>query len=394
MLARSGALRASPTSSDPRPAAASGATRGPALATLFAAFFAAAAAAEPPVAVLPIFDGGGTDSFLQLDLGDGDGHLYDRLDRGRPSEIRRRFLEQNLFRQIGRPTDQPAIAGEFLLGPIVDSGGVSRAAFCVETTTGWVAILEDVGRGDELGKISTALGRPFEGLATQDGNYALLMRRDSSGRTDGAYLYHATTGRGRYYGGLRKLETAPPEVTVGPLPQLAGRVAAAPLLSREQTVGYLVLDGGNGDLYFLDLANDPSRIAARKSQLNLSEVFSEPGPHPTPQRFVAVPIEDDDEITRQLFVLDVSNGEIAVLSNLDPRGAAVPSYQKSPRKLYDVLREQPSEEPRVIATVPARAGNGEVEGLYLVDSRTRAVVYVDQPGSAAQLTLRRVSISP
>jgi len=393
MLARSGALRASPTSPGLRPAAAPGATPRPALAVLLASLVAAAAAAEPPVAVLPIFDGGGTDSFLQLDLGDGDGHLYDRLDRGRPSEIRRRFLEQNLFRQIGRPTDQPAIAGEFLLGPIVDSGGVSRAALCVETTTGWVAIFEDVGRGDELGKISTALGRPFEGLATQDGNYALLMRRDASGRTDGAYLYHATTGRGRYYGGLRKLETAPPEVTV-PLPQLAGRVAAAPILSREETAGYLVLDGGNGDLYLLDLANDPARIAARKSPLTLAEVFSEPGPHPTPQRFVAVPIEDDDEITRQLFLLDVSNGEIAVLSNLDPRGAAVPSYQKSPRQLYDVLRGQPSEEPRVIAAVPARAGNGEVEGLYLVDSRTRAVVYVDQPASAAQLTLQRVSISP
>lgn len=222
-------------------------------------------------------------------------------------------------RSAGRP-DQGAVPGEILLAPIRAADGSTRAAIFVETSTGYLALLDQVGRNNQLGTISVAIGRPFEPIASMDGNYALLMRRDSAGRTEGAYLYHATSGRGFYYGGLRKLETDVTAAAVADLPQLSGRVAAAPIQSsREQTRSYLLADGGNGELYFADLSGNAARFAIRKSALNLSTVFAQPGSHQSPQRFVAVPILANDDHTQHVLIVDVTSGAMALVESVDQR---------------------------------------------------------------------------
>ncbi len=363
------------------------------LVGLVCALAAPAAAQErAPRVPLPLYSGG-TESFISLDLGTGDCYLTDRL-KSDPLRIRARGLGQNLFIEIGRPADQPAFAGEILLAPVLGSDSSTRAAVFVETSTGYLAFLDQVGRGNRLGEIRVALGRPFEPIASRDGNYALLMRRDSAGRTDGAYLYHATSGRAVYYGGLRKLETDVAAAAVEGLPRLAGRVTAAPLQStREQTISYLVADGGSGELYFFDLSvRDPARVTVRKSALHLSEAFSEAGPHATPQRFVAVPLLDDDDRTRHVLVVDASSGALALVEGVDRQ----PALRSSTANLYAAIDDSRSGEaaggPRLVTAVPALEGGGRTVGVWLVDGATGAVAYVENPDAPERTAVRRVAV--
>ncbi len=359
---------------------------------LLALAMPSAAQERSPRVALPLY-AGGTESFISLDLGSGACSLTDRL-KSDPRRIRARGLGQNLFTEIGRPTDQPAFAGEILLAPILGGDGSTRAAMFVETSTGYVAFLDGVGRGNRLGEISVGLGRPFEPIASMDGNYALLMRRDSAGRTDGAYLYHATTGRGFYYGGLRKLETVVEVAAVEGLPQLTGRVAAAAVqTTREQTVSYLIADGGSGELTFFDLStSSPARIAVRKSPLSLTEVFPQPGPHPTPQRFVAVPILADDDRTRHVLIVDASSGALALVEGVDRQ----PVLRALRPNLYTTIGgdSRPGEATgqRVVTAVPGVASNGRTGGVWLVDSLTGAVVWLENPGFPGQASARRVTV--
>ncbi len=354
---------------------------------LLAVALPAAAQERSPRVALPLYSGG-TESFISVDLGSGDCYLTDQL-KSDPLRVRARGLRQNLFTEIGRPTDQGAVAGEILLAPILGGDGSTRAAIFVEASTGYVAFFDGVGRSNRLGEISVALGRPFEPIASMDGNYALLLRRDSAGRTDGAYLYHATTGRGFYYSGLRKLETVVEAVAVQGLPQLTGRVAAAAIqTTREQTVSYLVADGGSGELTFFDLStSSPARIAVRKSPLTLTEVFPQPGPHATPQRFVAVPILDDDDRTRHVFVVDASSGAMALVENVDRQPALKPLRPN----FYTAIGVEEAGA-RVVTAVPGVSSNGRTAGIWLVDSSSGAVVWVENPGFPGQASARKVTV--
>ena len=359
------------------------------LCLLLVSSWAAAAQRAPALAVLPIYDGSGIRSFFQFNTGNGEGLLIDRLRD--PLQVRARVVQQNPYREIGRPLDQPAIAGEILLAPIRSSDGSTRAAFFVEASTGYVAFFDQAGRGGKLGEIQVVLGRPFQEIASGDGNYAMLMRRGGSGRTDGAYVYHATSGRALLYRGLRQLTTDSTPVAVRNLPQLSGKVAAIDLQSaREDTRAFLVADGGNGDLYFfeLDPGNDV-RVTVRKSRLNLTEVFPELGAQATARRFLLSPLVASDDRTQHVFVLDATSGEMALVENLD---GSRPVLRKIVVNLYESIRFEPSSESTVWSAVPNLASNGQTIGIWLLDSLTRTTVYVDNPDSPGQTVIRRVAI--
>ncbi|MEM8998472.1 MAG: hypothetical protein AAGF23_27045, partial [Acidobacteriota bacterium] len=139
--------------------------------------------------------GGVTEEYFSVDLATGRVALADQLRR-EPETVRLRRTDMNLFQEIGRPANQPAQPGEMLLMPIRESDGSVRTAMLVESSTGYTAFFDEVGRNDELGQIITTIGRPFGPLAAEDLNFVLLPRRDGSGKTVGAYLYHGTTGKG------------------------------------------------------------------------------------------------------------------------------------------------------------------------------------------------------
>ncbi len=340
-----------------------------------------------PAVALPLIVGD-TDRFFYFDLGNGSGYLADRLRD--PLQIRVRLSTQNLFGAIGRPTEESAVAGEILLGPIFVSSTRVGASLFVEASTGYVAFFDEAGRNNQLGKVSVALGRPFAPLRSTDGNYALLMRRDGSGRTEGAYLYHATTGRGLYYGGLRGLETDSRVATITNLPALTGRVAAAAIQSgREETWTYFVADGGNGEIYYFDLDDrQPARVAVRKSSSVLTEVFPEPGTQPAPVRFLAVPILAVDDRTQHIFVLDASSGDMALVEDVDSQQ---PALRKAALNLHTATGLTTSTEPRHWTSVPNLSTSGQTIGIWLRDSVTRNWVYLDNPDSPAEMTVRTVA---
>ncbi|MCP4660622.1 MAG: hypothetical protein GY856_34920 [bacterium] len=361
------------------------------LASLSSPALGQSIAVVPPVAALPSYGGGGaSESFLTFRLGDGEAYLVDRLRRD-PLALRRRRLAENLFAAVGRAADQPATTGEILLGPIHSGDGSVRAALYVETPIGYVAYFNQLGRGSRIGEFSSAIGRPFAPLAAADGNFALLMRRDGSGKTTTAYLYHATTGKCLYFAEVNKLETDLEAVATSPLPTLTGRVAATELRAgSEATAGYLVVDSGNGDLYFCDL--DPARagqLAVHKSARNLFEVFSREARYPSPRRFLPVSIQESSRQTRHVLIFDAATGEMALVENVDDR-ARTPALRQVGRNV-DTSFQASDRMTRVFAAVPNVTGNGATIGVWLVDNQTGAVVYVANPAVPAAVTVTRVA---
>ena len=337
-----------------------------------------------PVAAVTDYSGSSTDGFFHLDLGNGGVYYVDRLEN---NLVRTRLLGQNAFSEIGRPTDQGAWLGEILLGPIRAADGSLQAVLFVESSTGYVAFFDEPGRGSLLGKISTAIGRPFEPIASGDRHFALLMRRAGSGRTEGAYLYHGPTGRTLHLDGLRKLEPDGAVVELAAWPQIAGPVSTASLQnSREETIAYLLADPTTGVLHRVNLVSTPSRVSLRPSILNLFDAFDGEAPHPVANRLALVGLQDDSDATRGVFVADAGSGEIAVIDGIEGNA---PVVRRLGQNLYDVLGREVSTLPRSLALVPGDSG-GETETVYVIDSLTRQVVRVENPSQPGAVLLRNL----
>ncbi len=367
------------------------------LAILLLAAFAVAApavlraqspAVRAPVMALPQDSASGTDDFYYLDLGNGTLIHVDQLRRD-PLTARAQRLRQNPFREIGRPVDQPAAAGEILLAPIHFAPRVARAALFVESSTGYVTFYDQLGKNGTFGRILTVIGRPFAALAAADGNFALLMRHNSDGRTVGAFLYHAGSGRGLYLRRLNRLDTEAPTAAAAGFPKLTGRVAAAEIQVFERTTGYLAADAGDGSLRYLDL--DGSTVTVRDAGIGLYPTFSAEAANPADRRFAAVPIRNSQETTTHVLFADAATGELAVLEGVEDTSRR-PAVRKLGVDLYTALGTTPAAGWRTLTAVPGVAGNGSTSGVWLIDSLTRRLAFVggaETPGSA---TVRRVNV--
>ena len=342
------------------------------------------------VLLLPNTDAtGASDDYLSISLANGGGYQVDRLERD-PLNLRSRSLSENLFRIIGRATDQAAYDGEVFFAPVTATGGGTRAALYVETAIGYAAYFENPGRGGKLGQVVTLTTRPFEEIAAADGNYALLMRQDSGGRTEGAFLYHATTGKAIYLGGLRKLEITPQTRQTAPLPALGGKVAlAAVQAGSEATAFYVVLDATSGEIHFFDVGSGAAhRIQARKSDLDLFEAFDREGTHTSARRFVAVPVNASENRTEHVFIADAVTGQSAVLEFVTDANVDMRLSPAAPIG----ARLSGEGGARVFSAIPRVTSTGATLGLWLVDSQSRRTVYVDRPGLPAEMTVTPVTI--
>lgn len=343
----------------------------------------AAAQNDSPLITLPRFGGGDQpDLFLYFDHSHGGGYLLEGLRRA-PTQLRSKRLTDNLFQQIGRAAGQGAIPGEILLMPIFSSRDTVRDALFVETSTGYVAYLDEFAKNDKLGTLVTAIGRPFGPLAAGDGNFVLLPRRDSSGRTDGAYLYHGTTGKAMYISGLAKLSPDLKGVATVDLPKFEGRFAAAEILNGGATVSYLLADAASGKVSYLDLASGaPERLVVRQTAIDLATAFTADKLNPSLQRFVLEPLQDGGA-TRHVLVADVASGLIGLID--DPLGQA--RLRILPQSLYNVLRPAAGDLPRTFATVR----NG-MDGVWVLDSLSGGLVYIANPTVPAELRISSVGI--
>ena len=345
-----------------------------------------AQSARAPIIALPQDATGGTDDYYYLDLGSGVLTRVDQLRRD-PVGVRVQRLAQNVFQNIGRPTSQPAADGEILLEPIHTAPRNARAALFVETSTGYVAYYDQLGKGGNFGEITTVIGRPFAPLAATDGNFALLMRHDGNGRTVGAFLYHAGSGRGFYLPRLNKLEIDATAATADGFPPLTGHVAAAELQSSERTTGYLVADAADGSLRFLDLSG--TNVSVRDASIGLYPTFAADAAEPAARRFTAAPIRNSSETTTHVLFVDIATGELAALEDVEAPGRR-PVLRKLAADLYAVLGTAADAGWRTIAAVPGVGSSGATRGIWLIDSLTRRAAFVqgaETPGSA---TVRRV----
>ncbi|MEL7058881.1 MAG: hypothetical protein AAGN46_02525 [Acidobacteriota bacterium] len=362
-------------------------------------------AAEPPPAppiapvegtavILALTDTGGqSDQMFAFDLSSGGGRHFDRLDRVGP-RLRLRGLDRNLFEMLGRSPDVPAEVGEIFLEPIYLGNGSVDSAILVESSTGWMAYLADVGRRDPvLGELRTLIGRPFDSLAAVGGQFSLFSRRNSTGQTIGAYLYHAASGRAVYLGGLEDLEIDPPVVAVEGLPTLAGRPSAAALLQGERSVGYVL--AGNARL--LMLAADEAQVSrlSPSAEIDLVAMFGAEVTQPTPQRFAVMPVQNSDDDTIALWLLDTGNGTLSELR--EPLGVLRGEIRSPrPRQLRDDLLDRlggprPQNE-RVLTLVPANASNGATVGAWIVDSAGRPMLFASRDAESGRVTLERVEL--
>jgi len=346
-------------------------------------------AAKAPLTALPQDSTSGTNDFYTLDLANGSMQHVDRLRRD-PLRIRARRLRQNLFQEIGRPIAQPAGVGEILIEPIRSSDMSARSALFVETSTGYAAYFDQLGKNDVFGRIVTLIGRPFESLAATDGRFALLMRHDGNGRTEGAYLYHASSGRAAFLNGIVKLDPDVTATAVPGFPKLAGHPAIVELQVSERTTGYLIIDSADGSLRFLDLS-DSGRLSARDGTVSMFPTFAAETTTPTAARFVAAPVRNSNETTTHALFVDVTTGSLAVLEGLEDT-ATRPSFTLLTANVYRAIGASAGSGPRAVAAVAGRSADGKTAGVWLVDSVSRAIVFaqsLETPGSA---TVRRVAL--
>ncbi len=326
---------------------------------------------------------GSTDTFIYFDSTDGRGFLVDRLTRN-PQQLRRQLLSENLFGVMGRPENQPALAGEVQLLPLHSANGSVRSAVLVETSTGYLAYFDAFARKQKLGQMITTIGRPFSRLAAVDGAFALLPRRARNGRTEAIYLYHAPTGGCLMVTDIYNLSTEPGVTQVVDLPTMS-RIAAVSLEGASGTRGFLLVDQAGGRLFFLDIdPAAPARPTARRSPLALTRLFPESLNDTADQRFLPIPLQGGGK-TLSVLLIHTPSGALGLLDGLSDD--APPSLVPLTANLSAVLA--PSEEPRQLTAIP-RLVSGTTRGVWLLDAASGSLAYIDSPLTPTELRVGRV----
>lgn len=350
--------------------------------------------AQPPVrgpgavAAVPRLDtSAGVAEFFYFDLDRGDGFVIDPSRRD-PRSARGRRLQENVFTTIGRPTDQPASPGEVLLGPITNGDGSVRSLIFVETSTGYTAFFDQLGKGGRLGEITSTVGRPFGPLADADGNYALLMRR---GRSEAAILYHATAGKALAALDVDDRPSQPRVVPIDGLPALGGRVTAA-ALSRgvDATDGFVLIDGGRGDILRVALDERGLPVGTTTYDFNLFDAFSREVESSADPRFLAIPVAVDGGATRHIVIVDLGTGRMAWLANVDGAFAA-PSLQALSNDWTRFLTVG-GEQPRPLGVVGHTTSGGATDGAWLIDGPSGRLLYIDNFERPDNLTISAVTL--
>ncbi len=347
--------------------------------------------AFPPILAIPKFDpDDSTRGVFSISLENGKGTLFNGV-RKTPVNFSPRAMLHNFFDAVGRPPGQSAQPGQVLAGPIRKGGGQVHALLIVDTTTGKIGYLTSLDDNPSRGILKMVDGAPARSMASDDGNYALLMRRTGSGKTLGAYLYHATTGECRILRDIGNLRRSIETLQTTTLPMIEAGVSGMEIQTGgEATSGILLIDPSTGALYLVGgIKHDPAQLTVRKLSLNLVNAFPKNPETASPQRFVPIPITDRSGATTSALIVDVGSGALALLDNLDnPSKIRLIGIQGS---IYDVLpRDVPR--PRTISGVPKIDDSGATRGAWLVDSATGDVLFLNHLQDPGDLEIRKVAV--
>ncbi|MCP4895332.1 MAG: hypothetical protein GY906_00015, partial [bacterium] len=342
-----------------------------------------------PVLALPKYDNDdSTKGIFFFNLDTGNAFFIDKVKTS-PLSVRSRTLNQNIFRALGRKRGSPAGPGEIQVGEIRGSDGNVKGIMLVDSTTGAVAHITGLESKSYAGRLQPVTAKPAQGLATDDGNYALIMRRDGSGRTEGAYLYHGTTGKAIYFADIHKMRASQSVRATTPLPRMDGRISALALESgSEATTGILLVDNESGNVFHVgDMEKHPEQLTSTPNKINLLSTFPASPDVRSPQRFVLIPVASGSGATDEVLIVDVGSGQMAVLK--DVRKPDKMRIQRSNQSIYRYLPKNVSR-PRVIAAVPKVKGTGATEGAWLFDSASGEVLFLDNLDNLIRLSIHRV----
>jgi len=346
--------------------------------------------AFPPILAIPKFDNDdSTRGIFSIELESGKGTLINRV-RKTPLDVQIHPMRHNFFQAIGRRPGQSALQGQILIGPIRKGGGRVHALLIVDTTTGKMGYLTDLDDDPARGKLKMIDGAPAQAMATEDGNYALVMRRSGSGKTLGAYLYHGTTGRCRIFKDIGNLSSAITSSPTTTLPKIDAGVSSLEIQAgSDATSNVLLIDPSSGTLYLIgDIEHKPTQLTVRTLSLNIVEAFPQRPKVLSPQRFLPIPITDRSGATSSALIVDVGSGALALLDNIrKPSKIRMIGIKGS---IYDVLKEDVGR-PRTITAVPKIDDTGATEAAWLFDSATGTILFINNLQDPGNLVLRLVN---
>lgn len=353
----------------PAPATASSETQ-PAAPVVNSAF-------ASPVLAVPKFDNDdSTKGIFFVNLDSGNAFFIDKV-KGSPQTVRTRAINQNVFEVLGRQPGDAARNGQVLIGPVRKSNGTVHALYLVDTTTGKMGYITDLENRSFEGRLRHVKGAPAGNMASDDGNFTLVMHQDRSGKTDGALLYNGTTGKSAYFYGVGALEPELKPFSTTPLPPTGGGVSSLAIVAgSEVTDAMLLLDPVSGSLHYVVM----SKKKAWEFQIstlphNLFDVFPTDAAVQTPHRFVFVPLTSGSGATDRALIIDVGSGAIALLDKL--RNTKKLSLKPLNRNIYTRLTRNVAR-PRVITAVPKVNGSGATGGAWLFDSVTGKILFLDE----------------
>jgi hypothetical protein len=342
----------------------------PAIPTATSAF------ASPILAIPKIDNDDSTKGIFFVNLDNGSAFFIDKV-KSSPDTVRSRALNQNIFKLLGRQPGQAARNGQILIGPVRRGSGMVHALYLVDTTTGKMGYITNLDNRSYEGRLRYVNGAPGADMASDDGNFALVMHQNSAGKTDGAILYHGTTGKSAYFYGAGALRPELKPLPTSPLPPTGGGVASLEILAgSEATDAMLLLDPNSGSMNYVSMENKKVgefQVSALKQ--NLFDVFPREAGVQTPQRFVFVPLLSGSGATERALIVDIGTGQIALLDKL--RKTKKLSLKLLNNNIYMRLRKQ-VDQPRVITAVPKIDGTGATEGAWLFDSVTGKIIFLSE----------------
>ncbi|MEO1086662.1 MAG: hypothetical protein AAFY88_20710, partial [Acidobacteriota bacterium] len=107
-----------------------------------------------------------------------------------------------------------------------------------------------------------------------------------------------------------------------------------------------------------------------------------------PRRFYPVPLQDGEDSTRRVLIVDVGSGQLGLL---DGMRTAEPRLALLPQNLYSSIAGGIQPESRHFELIASRDGGG-TRGLWLVDSLTNGLLYIERPDSPTDLRIRRATV--
>ena len=229
-----------------------------------------------PILAVPKYDNDdSTKGIFFVGLADCSAFFIDKV-KGSPQSVRSRALNQNIFKLLGSATGPSRPQRPDSHRPREERQRHGPRPLPRRYHDREDGLHHEPRQQVLRGAVAVRQGRPRRryGLQTT-GNFALVMHQNSAGKTDGAILYHGTTGKSAYFYGAGALRPELKPLPTSPLPPTGGGVSEFEILAgSEATDAMLLLDPNSGSMNYVSIAEKRSVISRSRPSNRTSTTFS------------------------------------------------------------------------------------------------------------------------